>query len=164
MSNDDVFSLISDIFGIAGRYTPETFRATRGHVEKAFQGQDQRGLLKIIESLELLVAEKARSPVPAEPIEVANDEVELKEVAAILQDPAFMPRKADLLAFLNRVIGKESLKANSKDSRDAVVRKAVNVFPHLPLKLQARVYKSLHARFVNARGSSLKDWSDIIAE
>jgi hypothetical protein len=164
MSSDDVYALISDILGLAGRYSVENFRATRAHVEKSFQGHDRRALLRIIETLEVLVDERARANGTVRRSAPPSDTLELQEVAAILQDPAFMPRKADLLALLNKVMGKSTLKASPKDSREAVVRKAMHAFFQLPPSTRTRVYKMLHARFIKARGSSLKDWSDIISE
>lgn len=164
MSTDEVYALISDILGLAGKYSVETFRAARAHVEKSFQSHDQRALMRIIQTLELLVKERGRTSGTVRRPDAPTRDPELQEVAAILQDPAFMTRKSDLLAFLNKALGKSSLKVSPKDSREAVVRRAVNVFAELPLPARTRAYKLLHARFIRARGSSLKDWSDIISE
>jgi len=164
MSSNDVYALISDILGLAGRYSAESFRAARSHVEKSFQGHDQRALLRIIETLELLVYERARTDKKVGAADASSGDFELQEVVAILQDSAFLPRKSELLTFLNKVMGKSALKASPKDSRDAVVRKAMRAFLQLPEPTRTRAYKMLHARFVRARGSSLKDWSDIISE
>lgn len=164
MSSDDVYALISDVFALAGKYSVKTFHAARTHVAQSLQGHDQRALLRIIRTLEVLVKERARNNVTVRRPDVPTDDFELHEIAAILQDPAFMPRKGDLLAFLNKVIGKSALQASPKNSREAVVRKAINAFSQLPQPARTRAYKTLHARFIKARGSSLKDWSDIISE
>lgn len=164
MSSDDVYALISDILGLAGRYSVENFRAARAHVEKSFQGHDQLALLRIIQTLEVLVDERARANGTVRRPLAPSGDFEFQEVVAILQDPAFMPRKSDLLTFLNKVIGKSALQASPKDSREAVVRKAMNAFPQLSQPTRTRAYRMLHARFIKARGSSLKDWSDIISE
>jgi len=164
MSSDDVYALISDILGLAGKYSVEAFRAARAHVEKSFQGHDQQALMRIIQTLEILVDERARTNAAHRRPDAPGRDPELQEVAAILQDPAFMTRKSDLLPFLHQALGRSALKASSKDSREAVVRKAVNVFAQLPPHARTRAYKMIHARFMRARGSSLKDWSDIISE
>jgi hypothetical protein len=164
MSSDEVYALISDILGLAGKYSAEGFRRARAHVEKSFQGADQRALLRIIETLEGLIEDRARAKGTLGRPDAPSGGFELQELTAILQDPAFMPRKSELLTFLNKAMGKSALKASPKDSREAVVRKAINAFPQLSQATRTRAYKMLHARFIKARGSSLKDWSDIISE
>lgn len=162
--SSDVYSLISDILGLAGKYSIGTFHAARAHVEKSLQGPDQKALLRIIQTLELLVEERARIDGVVSRPEAPRGNFELQEVIAILEDPAFIPRKSDLLSFLKKAMGKSALKVSSKDSREAVVRKAINAFVLLPQPDRTQTYKMLRARFIKARGSSLKDWSDIISE
>lgn len=169
MSTDDVYALIADILSLPGRYSLETVRAARDHVQDSFQKMDRAALQKVLDALESLMQRRTRERTKERArervvIPTSDSDIALQEVAAILQDQEFLPTKAELAERLGELLGDAALRGTAKDSRDVLVRRALTVIGDLPPSRRSSIYKALRRQFFQKRGSTLGDWSDIISK
>lgn len=162
--SDDVYSLLSDLMALPGRYSPQTLSAAKQHIRETMRGGERDALIQILVTLESLVRNRQSKYGSVAHAGSSRGDVELNEVAAILSDQEFLPSRSSLIELLQVVLKDQAPRVSSKDSREQVIRKAILAFSALEPGKRVLAFRSLRSRFIRARGSSLKDWSDIIRE
>lgn len=163
MSTDDVYALIAEILGIPGKYSLETIRACKVHVNRSFRGDDRDALLKTLSALETLALRRARASRRTNAVIPSTEsDIILQEIGAILQDTDFLQTKTSLIVRLRALLGEGGFQVSVKDSRETVIRKALAALAKMPVRRQSRIFSTLQREFIGGRGSSLSAWSDII--
>lgn len=186
MSTDTIYRLVSSILSIAGSYDSVTFDRAIEHVKKNFQGQNRESLIKIITALKELLGRSPDSmldqgiaPNSSEhyPHTVGKHEQhqggeppgpgaepKVRELKAILRDQDFLPTKADTVEFIRKHFGSRvTIKPEHKESRDALIDKAISAFRRASPKEQRPIYQIIRKAYLQSRRSSLTDWSEIIS-
>jgi hypothetical protein len=168
MNTEKNLALISDLFGLASRYSIDDFDNARRYVDRSFQGDDQKRLLAILSKLRSLRANRIQPPSEdaTEAMLVADtapENHELRELRAILLDEQFLRSKISLLNIIRKVLHlKPSSRLEKKASRTEVAAWAINVIAKQPPAIQRSVYNSVRQLYLRQRESSLGGWADII--
>ncbi|MEI9940189.1 MAG: hypothetical protein WDO69_23470 [Pseudomonadota bacterium] len=159
-----VYSLISGILRLLGDHDLETVKFAREHAAKNLAGDDLKRVSSVLEALERALSSGARAEdtdeqVGADP-DLSNTD---REFLAILLDRTFLPKRDHVVQLVRRTFGPDAPEIGEKDSRSRIGARALTVFKTLDKKRKEQVYRSLRRTYLSARGSSLADWSRIIA-
>lgn len=164
---DVVYALISDIMGVAARYSDETLKLAQEYARSTLNGNDRDAILGVLTELRQL--KERRSPSagvqeqlegPVEPMGEVSPRS--RELRAVLLDTTFLPSKADVSEFGTRHLGRVGFRSDPKDSRARSAERIVSAFERLPDEKQRPIYQAIRRAYLKDRQSSLGEWSDII--
>ena len=173
MTASQIFSLISEIFSLAGRLDSGATETARGYILEHFKGTAQEGLLMTLDGLEHLRGKSEPAEAPGHPIESPRErspvsgsvETLTREFKAMLLDPTFIPTKAEAQIFLKKLFGDSiAMRVSSKDSRQDLVERAIRTFRDLGEDERRQVFQYVRSAYLRGRHSSLDKWSDIITK
>lgn len=181
---DEMYRLLSDIWGMVAKYGIEVLKAAFNHVQSNSKGLDRDALSNILSELHRLktraILPTSNKHRPKEGGEQADaslsragrilakagkfNEPVVRELKAMLEDTEFIRTKQDLLRVMEIFFeGKISVRRDNKDSRQDLTSKLITAFSQMSDAEKQNVYSTLRRDYLKDRKSDLRNWAEIIA-